>query len=157
VVAAGIGLVVIIALVAGIVYMQRGAYLALPGQVLKVRTAPLDESSSVAVLDFRVSNTADYGMVVRRVTVTLEEPSGGTVTGQTIPEADAKRVFEALPLLGQKYNDTLLMRERIAPRASIDRMVAARFEFPQARVDGRKRLLIRIEEVDGKVFEISER
>ena len=49
----GIGLVCIAVAVAGILYMQRGAHLELPAKILKVRTAPLDENSSVVVIDFR--------------------------------------------------------------------------------------------------------
>jgi hypothetical protein len=36
-------------------------------------------------------------------------------------------------------------------------MVAARFEVPQAKLEARKRLIVRIEEVDGKVFDLSEK
>jgi hypothetical protein len=36
-------------------------------------------------------------------------------------------------------------------------MVAARFEAPVSRLEARKRFLIRIEEVDGKEFELPER
>jgi len=49
-----------------VVYVNRGAYVDLPGKVLKVRTAPLDEASAVAVVDFRVSNPASYPFVVAR-------------------------------------------------------------------------------------------
>jgi hypothetical protein len=122
-----------------------------------VRTAPLDEGSSVAVLDFRVSNPADYPFVVRTVTVTVEDASGNRVDGETISEMDAKRMFEQLPLLGQKYNDSLIMGNRIAPHATEDRMIAARFEEPEAKLDSRKRMLIRVDEVDGAVQEISEK
>lgn len=156
-IAFGAGVVAVAILVAGILYMQRGAHVDLPGTILKVRTAPLDETSSVVVLDFRASNPADYPFVVRDVTVSMEDKAGIAREGQTISEVDAKRVFEAVPLLGQKYNDSLRMRDRIQPHASGDRMVAARFEVPAAQLDARKRFLVRIEEVDGKIVEISEK
>jgi hypothetical protein len=35
-------------------------------------------------------------------------------------------------------------------------MVAVRFEVPESKLEARKRLLVRIEEVDGKVFDLSE-
>jgi len=156
-VAFGIGLAVIAAAVFGIFFMQRGAHMELPGKVLKVRTAPLDDNSSVVVLDFRVTNPSDVLFVVRTVTVELEDPDGASHLGQVAAETDAKRLFEAVPLLGQKFNDTLLMRDKIAAHTSQDRMVAARFEAPVAKLDARKRFLIRIEEVDGKSFELLER
>ena len=40
--------------------------------MLKVRTAPLDETSSIAVVDFRFSNPSNVNFVVRTVTVVLE-------------------------------------------------------------------------------------
>jgi len=156
-IAFGIGLAVIAMTVAGILYMQRGAHMTLPGKVLKVRTAPLDENSSVAVLDFRISNPSDVQFMVQTVTVEMEDNQGRTYLGKVAAEQDAKALFEGLPLLGQKFNDTLITRDRIQPRTSVDRMVAARFEAPEATLEGRKRFLIRIEESDGKSYEISER
>jgi hypothetical protein len=153
VIAFSVGIACIAIAVAGILYMQRGAHIDLPGKILKVRTAPLDESSSVAVFDFRISNPADYQFVVRTVTVTMEDAAGNRLLGQTISETDAKRMFELVPLLGQKYNDTLLMRDKIMPHTSQDRMVAVRFEAPEAQLAARKRFLLQIEEVDGKIVE----
>jgi hypothetical protein len=36
-------------------------------------------------------------------------------------------------------------------------MIAARFKAPLSLLDARKRFVVRIEEVDGKVFEYAER
>ena len=49
-----VGIAAIAILVTAILYLNRGARIGLTGQILKVRTAPLDENSSIAVLDFRV-------------------------------------------------------------------------------------------------------
>ena len=152
----GIGLVAIALAVAGVFYMQRGAHLELPGKVLKVRTVPLDDNSSLAVIDFRVTDPSDYPFQVHNVTVTLEDPAGNGSEGQTTSEMDAKRVFAGMPLLGQQYNDVLKDRDRIGAHASADRMVMARFEVPEAKLAGRRRFLIRIEEVDGVTSEIAE-
>ena len=153
----GIGIVCIAVAVAGILYMQRGAHLALPAKVLKVRTAPLDENSSVVVIDFRAGNSSDYPFVVRTVDVLMEDSAGTQYHGATAAETDAKRLFEGLPILGQKFNDTLIIKEKIAPHATIDRMVASRFEAPESKLASRKRFIVRVEEIDGKVFEISEK
>ena len=152
-----IGIGVIAIAVTGVLYMQRGARVGLTGQILKVRTAPLDENSSVAVLDFRIHNPSNMSFVVRTVTVVMEDSDGKQYDGATVSETDAKRLFEAIPLLGQKFNDTLLMRDKIPSEASQDRMVAVRFEAPESRLDKRKRFLLRIEDVDGPVTELSER
>ena len=151
-----IGLACIGIAVGVVFYMQKGARVGLTGKVLKVRTAPLDEKSSVAVLDFRFTNPSSYPFVVRSVTVLMEGKDGKQSEGYTVSEVDAKALFQGLPLLGPKFNDTLLYKDRIAPAASEDRMIAARFDVPEATLGGRKRFLIRIEEIDGQVTEISE-
>jgi len=156
-VAFGVGIAVIAVAVCGILYMQRGARVGVTGQILKVRTAPLDDNSSVAVIDFRFVNPADVVFVVHTVSVLMEDKAGTQYTSSTISDMDATRLFEGLPLLGQKYNDTLVIRDKIPSRASMDRMVAARFEVPESTLEARKRLVVRIEEVDGKVFDLSER
>jgi hypothetical protein len=153
----GIGLAVIALAVGGIFFMQRGDKIELPGKILKVRTAPLDEDSSIAVLDFRITNPSDVLFEVRTVTVELEDKDGKNYLGQTVSEMDAQRLFDGLPVLGGKFNKTLVMRERIGAHASQDRMIAARFQAPVAMLDARKKFVLRIEEVDGKSFEYIER
>jgi hypothetical protein len=151
-----IGIACIAVAVGVIVFAQRGARVGLTGKVLKVRTAPLDDNSSVVVLDFRFTNPSSYPFMVRTVTVALEEKDGKSYDGDTVSEVDAKRLFASLPLLGPKFNDTLLMSDKIASHDSQDRMVAARFNAPESRLTARKRFVIRIEEVDGQTTEISE-
>jgi len=152
-----IGIAVIAIAVAGVLYMQRDARVGLAGNILKVRTATLDENSSVAVVDFRFKNPSYVRFVVRDVTVILEDATGNRTEGRTISEIDAQRMFEGLPILGQKFNKSLVTRDMIPAHAEEDRMVAARFEFPEAKLDTRKRILLRIEDVDGPVTEISEK
>jgi hypothetical protein len=152
----GIGLLVIAIGVAAVFYMQRGAHIQVTGRILKVRVAPLDEHSSVAVVDFRVTNPADYAFVVRTVTLVLEDPAGKQTEGTTVSETDTERLFAGVPLLGQKYNSSLIARDTLAPHQTMDRMVAARFEVPESELELRKRLVVRVDEVDGAVSEINE-
>ena len=156
-VAFGIGLAIIALAVGGIFLMQRGDRMQLPGKILKVRTAPLDDDSSIAVIDFRIANPSDILFEVREVTVEMVDSQGKSYLGQSVSEVDAKRLFEGLPVLGPKFNPTLIMRERLGSHRSADRMIAARFQAPMALLDGRKRFVVRIEEVDGKSFEYAER
>jgi hypothetical protein len=154
--ALAIGLAIIALAVGGIFFMQRGDRMQLPGKILKVRTAALDEESSIAVIDFRISNPSDIIFEVRTVTVEIEDNQGKSYLGQSVSEMDAKRLFEGLPVLGTKFNTSLLMRDRIGSHGAADRMIAARFQAPVALLDGRKRFVVRIEEVDGKSFEYAE-
>ena len=153
----GIGLVAVAVAVVVVLYLNRGSHVELTGAFLKVRTAPLDEHSSVAVVDFRFANPSDYPFVVRSVTLVLEDASGRTVDGTSVPESDTERLFQALPLLGQKYNATLIARDKVAPRTTQDRMIAARFEVPESALTMRKQFSIRVDEVDGGVSIINEK
>ena len=156
-VAFGIGLAIIALAVGGIFIMQRGDRMQLPGKILKVRTAPLDDDSSIAVIDFRIANPSDILFEVREVTVEMTDSQGKSYLGESVGEMDATRLFAGLPVLGPKFNPTLITRDRIGSHGSADRMIAARFQVPLSLLDIRKRVLVRIEEVDGKVFEYVER
>src|SRR5574337_143209 len=95
----GVGLVVIAAAIGGVFYMQRGAHIELRGSILKTRTAPLDDHSSIAVVDFRFANPADYPFVVRTVTLTVKDAGGNNLEGMPVSEVDAQRMFQFLPIL----------------------------------------------------------
>jgi len=152
-----VGLVVVLLAVGGILYMQRGSRIELKGAILKVRTLAMDENSSLAVVDFRFANPSNFPFVVRNVDVTATGADGKTYQSMPVSEVDAKRLFEYYPVLGQKFNDTLLTRDKIPAQHSEDRMVVARFEVPVAQLDARKNLVVRIEDVDGPVSELAEK
>ena len=137
--------------------MGRGGHVELPGTILKVRTAPLDEQSAAVAIDFRVTNPSDYPFQVRGVTVVLESQSGAQIEGSTVSELDARQLMAGVPLLGDKYNQSLMVRENVPAHTKLDRMIAARFEVPDSQLQARKRFLVRIEEVDGVVQELPER
>ncbi len=153
----GVGLVCIAIAVGGIFYMQRGAHVDVHGKFLKVRTAPLDDNNSFVVVDFRIENPSDYGFKVRTVTVVLEDASGNQIEGQTASDSAAQQALEGIPALGQKYNASLIMNDMIPPKGTWDRMIASRFEMPESKLQSRKRFIVKIEEVDGKVSEIPEK
>jgi hypothetical protein len=153
----GIGVVICAIAVFVIVYMQRGAHLDLEGSIQKVRTLPMDEQSSVAIIDFRMHNPSDYPFLVRKAEVSAVGPNGAPLEGAVISEVDAKKLFQYFPQLGPKYNNTLLMSARINPKQSVDRMLAARFEVPEKVLQSRQNLRIHIDEIDGPAAEISEK
>jgi hypothetical protein len=152
----GVGLLVVAIAVAAIFYFQRGAHMELVGSIQKVRTLVLDENSAAAIIDFRLRNPADYRWVVRQFSVTMADQKGNEMEGMLVSEVDAKRLFEYFPALGQKYNDSLLARAVIEPHATVDRMLAVRFEAPETVVQQRKGLHIRIEDLGGPVSDVVE-
>jgi hypothetical protein len=152
-----VGLAAVAATVAWVFHIQRGAHMELTGSILKVRTLATDENSSVALIDFRLTNLADYQWMVRSVAVSVIDGQGYLVEGSTIADSDAARLFDYYPLLGQKYNDSLTIRSRIPPGQTVDRMIGVRFEIPEAQVLSRKNLKIQVEEVDRGASEIEEK
>ena len=155
-VALGVGLGVVAIAVAGVLYMQRGAHIELQGKVLKVRTQAMDENSSVAVVDFRFVNPSDYSFVVREVTVSIVDKDGKTIEGQQVSDLDTGRLFQYYPQLGQKYNEVLVMRNKLPPRQSLDRMIVARFDAPESALESRKKLKVQIVDLDGPTSELEE-
>lgn len=153
----GIGIACIAIAVAAVFYMQRGAHVDVKGSILKVRTAPQDENSSFVAIDFRAANPADYPFMIRNVTVILEDNKGGQTDGQTATAEEAARILQGIPLLGPKYNDVLVERDKIQPHSTADRMVVAKFDVPEAQLQSRKRFVIKLEEMDGPVSQISEK
>ncbi len=146
--------VIVLAIIAVFFWAERGELLELRGEILKVRTAPLDENHSVAVADFRFQNLANYEYNVYRVTVVVQDKAGMSIEGMTIPETDAQHLFEAIPLLGEKYNPSLIVRNRIPPHATEDRMIAASFPIPEGQLDMRRGITVRVEEANGVISEI---
>jgi hypothetical protein len=150
------GIAVVAVAVSGVFFLQRDAHMEIRGAILKVRTLSTEENSSVALIDFRCTNPADYPWVVRSVEVSLTDAKGELLEGITVSDADAARLFEYFPLVGQKFNDSLIARTRIPARQTIDRMIAARFEISEKALRARRSLRIRVEDVDGPVSEIVE-
>ena len=142
--------------IAGFLFLNRGSRLELEGSVQKVRTQSLDADNTFAVVDFRFSNTSDYPFVVKEVTVTLEGKDGSKKVGTILPEMDAKRIIGYYKEIGPKYNDSLTMRTKIPGRQTADRMIAVTFNVPVAQVEARKRLVLKIDDLDGPSSEVAE-
>ena len=152
----GIGLGVVAILMAVIMFWQRGSQLEMGGSILKVRTLALDDQSAAAILDFRVVNPSKYTVVVRRADVALVDRSGNALEGAAISEMDARGLFQYFPALGQKYNDSLVVRTKIGPHQSLDCMLAARFEISEKELQARRRLSVHIEDLNGPSVDLVE-
>ena len=153
---AGIGLLIVLVAVAVILFLNRGAHVELKGAVQKVRIQGMADKSCVVIVDFRFVNPSDYPFVVRDANLLLEDIDGNILKGMAVAAGDAAKLFDYYPLLGQQFNEVLVVRDRVEPKESLDRMIAARFEVPDSTADLRRRLIIRIEDVDGGVSEITE-
>jgi len=150
----GVGLVALLAVASVVMWVNKGSRVVLEGSIQKIRTQDLD-GASVMVVDFRATNPSNYVYVVRRVNLILDL-DGQKVEGYVVADVDAKKLFEYYPALGQKFNDTLKMRDKVKSKETIDRMVMVRFEAPEAKIKSNKGVTVRIEEVDGLVSDITE-
>jgi hypothetical protein len=151
-----IGLLVIGAGIWMVFYKQQGAHLDPKGSILKVRTLKLDDTSSAAVVEVRLTNDADYPLVARTIeasAVTLK----ADVPGNIVAEVDVKDLFKNYPVLGEQFNPVLKAREKVGPHSSIDREVCAQFPVPIDELDQRKDLVVRFEDITGVTAELHEK
>ena len=157
---AGIGVAIVVVVVSVIYFTTLGSQIRLTGKIQQVRTLALDEKSTLVIVDFHFENPADYPFVVRDATVHLEDSEGGNQKGRAVAAADAKRILDyyskIIPDLGPQYNEVMIARDRIEPKATFDRMICARFEVPESVAEARARVKVRIEDVDGAISELVE-
>jgi hypothetical protein len=151
----GVGVVAVVIAVVGILSYTKGAHLVLQGQILKIRTGALSDSDSVAVLDFRLTNPSDVPFVVRQVEVSLEQPNGNMVEGNNVVREDLKQLFQYNRFLGERYNDGLAIKDKIAPHSTVDRMLAGRFDVNDHDLEAAKAIHLSIQDMDGPLFETS--
>ena len=151
----GVGLVVIGAAIFVVFSSTKGNHLELKGEVLKIRTGALDEKTSAAILDVRLTNPSDVPFVVREVSVTVDGQDGQSASGSLISKTDLKQLFAYNRFLGDQYNDGLGIKDSIPAHASVDRMVAVRFDIPAPQLDSSKLLHFEVQDMDGALFDAS--
>lgn len=149
-----IGLIVVAVAVGGILYMQRGAQMELTGP-MSVRVLPTDDDTALALVNLRITNPSDYGFTVHNVTVTLETKAGEFPRG-IVSRVDAQRFFDAMPDAGP-FHPTLYTNAVIPAHSTADYTLASQFSAPERILKDRKRFVVRIDEINGKTAEFSER
>jgi len=149
-------LLVIGAVIWAVFYTHRGAHIQPRGSILKVRTVKLDDSTSAAVIDLRLSDDADYEMITRTIE-TSAVTAKGEIQGNAVAEVDLKDLFRNYPVLGEQYNPVLKPRDKVRPHSSIDREICAQFTIPVQELDQRKDLIVRVEDVTGPTAELHEK
>ncbi|MBI1899336.1 MAG: hypothetical protein HYZ57_15470 [Acidobacteria bacterium] len=152
-----IGLVVVGGIVAFVLSYTRKYHIEVKGEVLKVRTYAVEPGETVAIVDFRIANPSVLELKIRDVQVFLDTRDGKTIDSAVFSERDAQRLFTYYPVLGQKYNPTLILRDKIAPGQTLDRMIAVKFSVPEQEVAKRKTVRVVIEEVEGPKSTIEEK
>lgn len=155
-VAAVLAIVIVGAVAGGILYWTRNNGLELTGQILKVRSHMVDPQNTMVAIDFRVTNPSTNQFVVRAVEVFIETNDGKSLDTNIFPEIDARRLFSYYPVLGKKFNQTLLIKDKLEPGQTLDRMIAVGVSITDAALQDRKGLRIEIEDLDGSKSVIRE-
>jgi len=151
-----VGLVAVGLAVAAIWTGTKSAHLDLTGKILKVRIIATGENSTLVVVDFRITNPSGVPLVVREVSMKIQPYKADALDGSEVSKQDVGPTFQALPLLGQKYNDVLAPPDIIPPGKTLDRMAAASFDLPQSAIEVRKAVILHIEDLDGAGFDITD-
>jgi hypothetical protein len=153
-IAFGAALVVIVILVWSGFSATKGNHLAPVGVIGKVRTQQVTDNVTFMVLDFNMKNDSDRNMIVHSITGTVVTPDG-EVDGSAVAASDLVEAFHQYPLLGEQYNPVLKERDVLAAHQSLDRMVGIRFDIPLDKVENRRRVVLKIEDVTGPVLELT--
>jgi hypothetical protein len=133
----------------------KGNHLAPTGSIAKVRTIKATDDVTFMVIDFKVKNDSDRDMVVHSMEAAIDTADGGTVTGGSVAVADINNAFKSYPLLGEQYNTVLRERDVVPAHQTLDRMVGVRFDTPYEKVEARKKVTLRVEDVTGPVLELT--
>ncbi len=156
-IAFGMGLVVVAILIVGTLMKTKSGHLSVVGKIMKVRPLSTDPQNTLVVVDFRAHNEARIPFMSREAKVIVTKADGSEVEGDTVAQSDMDRVFDYYRILGPKYNPVLIQRDRIKGGETMDRMIAASVALPESEVEKRKNLAVRLFDVDGQTFDISEK
>ncbi len=151
-----IGLAVVGIIIGFTLVGTKGAHLTLEGKILKVRSLGTDDKNSIVVVDFRVINPTKTQFMVREGVIKITGADGKEITGDTVARSDMNRVFDYYKLLGPKYNEGLVVKDKINGGQMLDRMLAATMAVPASDIDQRKNLTLTLFDIDGADFTFSE-
>ena len=136
---------------------NKGAHMVLEGSIKLVRVLQLEPERSLLICDFRLKNPADYDFDVKHLALFLTTADGNELEGAFAANSEAERIFEAYPALGPKYNPVLFTRQIIEKGKTVDRMIAVSYNAPADVLESRKKLVLRVNEVDRMISEIVEK
>lgn len=131
-----------------------GNHLAPTGMIGKVRVQKVDDDVTLVVIDFSVKNSSDRNMIVHSVEAGVAT-NDGTAAGSPVAARDLIAAFAAYPMLGDLYNPVLKDRDVIPAHQVLDRMVGIRFDLPVDKVENRRKLTLRVEDVTGAALELA--
>jgi len=132
----------------------KGNHLAPTGSIGKVRTVKGDDLTYM-VIDFKVKNDSDRDMVVHSIEASVDTGAGEPIVGKGVAKSDVESAFRNFPALGEQYNAVLRERDSVPAHQEVDRMVGIRFDAPFEKIEARKRVVLRLEDVTGAEVEMA--
>lgn len=136
-------------IVAGLIIVYNwGATPRLDGEITGVRTLGMDDSSSVAIVNFEAANSSNYELWINRRELAIIDQAGNPLDGRILSVFDIQQLFKYFPALGGMRDEPLIDNRYLAPGESLRGLVAARFEIPKHELDIRQQIAFRT--VDNK-------
>jgi hypothetical protein len=153
-IAFGAAVVVIIILVWTGFATTKGNHLAPTGAIGKVRVQQVTDDVTFIVIDFNMKNESDRDMIVHSISGTVQT-ADGNVDGSAVAASDLVSAFRLYPLLGEQYNPVLKERDVLPAHQMLDRMVGIRFDLPLEKVESRRKVVLKIQDVTGPTIELT--
>ena len=150
------GLVVILALSGGFIYLQQDKHMVLDMKISKVRVQKTTEEETLMIIDFHAKNASSQTYQVRAKEVELEDKQGRIAEAIVANEGDVNAAFQYYAELGPKYNPAMHIGMKIPPKSEGDFMLALMFRLPENIVRQRAKLTARIKEKAGLISEMVE-
>ena len=157
VVAGSIAVLLVAVVVGSILYSTRHNKVELNGTLLRVRTHVIDADNTVVLADIRITNPSTQQFVVEDVQVLLVPRAGNRFPAICSPKPMRNGYSPIIRCSGKKYNPNLMIRQKINPGQTIDRMISVRFPGGEERVQKRKGLRIIVRDIAGAKTEIVEK
>jgi len=151
------GLAAAALLIGGVLAWRGGDRLDPTGQILKLRSAPVDDQRCLIVLDLRLTNGSNIALEIREVSLSVQNKEGATLQGTLVSGVDSKSLFTYYPVLGEAYNPPLIANTRIAPHQTVDLMLAARLDMPESELASRRKLSVMAQDRSGINIELLEK
>lgn len=126
----------------------------LDGEITEVRTLGMDDTSSVAIINFEASNASTYEHSIAQREMAVVDQDGNLFEGRILSVFDLQQLFTYFPALGGMKDEPLVDKQYLAPGQSIRGLAAARFEIPKHELDVRREIIFRTLDVKKRRAEI---
>jgi hypothetical protein len=151
-----IAVVAVVAVLGAILFSTRHNKIEVKGSVLKLRSHQLSADRTVVLMDVRLQNPSTQQFMVKEVEVYVDGADGKATQAEIFSDIDGQRVIDYYPVLGKKYNPSLIRRDKIAAGATADRTLLINVPMSDEQFGKRKRVRIVVHDADGPTSEFAE-